>query len=66
MAEEIPITELLNRKVYDGVTGFVGEVTAVCLYAAGPARVQVEALIDGKIVDEWFYVDRVLLADDDE
>jgi hypothetical protein len=50
----------LGQKVKDSVTGFVGTLTARCVYLHGSPRVVVEGIADGKPVELWIDESRVV------
>jgi len=39
--------------VKDKMTGFIGKVTAYCVYYSGTSQVQVSANVDGSLKEVW-------------
>lgn len=53
----------LGQKVMDTVTGFVGVMTARCVYLHGTTRCMVEAMIDGDAKEAWFEESRLVAVE---
>lgn len=51
----------LKELVKDSVTGFAGVITARCEYLDGDTRYQVEEMVSGKPVQQWFDEGRLKL-----
>lgn len=53
----------LGEKYTDNATGFIGTATALVFPHQGEIRVELSALVNGKIVTEWFSEDRLMEVD---
>ena len=50
----------LGDEAKDTVTGFMGRVSAICVYDGGSSRACIERLkVDGETIREWFDLGRL-------